>query len=71
MITEQGVAVPEDMAAALRADPAALESFERLRPSGQREFVDWLGRSGGLDRRQRLSEVAAHVRQFDTARSVS
>lgn len=65
MITEQGVAVPEDMAGALHADPQALAAFERLRPTQQREFVDWVGKAGpGEARAERLARVAGHVRSY-------
>ncbi|MTD16259.1 hypothetical protein GIS00_20170 [Nakamurella sp. YIM 132087] len=62
MITTTGVAVPEDMAAALSADPEALTAFEAMRPAEQREYVDWLAQRDNRDRAQRLTELAGHVR---------
>ena len=35
-------AVPEDLAAALRAQPAAATHFAAFSPSQQREYVDWI-----------------------------
>ena len=62
MITDQGVAVPDDMAAALAANPAALTAFTAMRPARQREYVHWVGKAAGADERSsRLGELAAHV----------
>lgn len=62
MITDQGVAVPEDMAEALQADPSAMAAFAAMRPTRQREFVDWVGKSGDADARaERLAELPRHV----------
>ena len=36
------VAVPDDLAAALAADPAARERFDGLAPSHRKEFVRWV-----------------------------
>lgn len=63
MITTTGIAVPEDMAAALAADPEALAAFENLWPSDQLEYVHWLGKPGQQTRAERLAEVAEHVRK--------
>lgn len=64
MITDTGVAVPEDMAAALEADQEALEVFRGLRPGDQREFVTWLGRHGTTSRADRLAEITGRIRNF-------
>ena len=42
MITDKGVAVPDDMAGALQADEAGLTAFEALRPDDQRIYVEWV-----------------------------
>ena len=63
MIVDSGVAVPEDMAAALTADPEAWAAFRSLRPGDQLEFVRWVAKPGA-DRTERISELAAHVRNF-------
>lgn len=62
MITNSGIAVPDDMANALSEDPEALAAFETLWPSDQLEYVHWLGKPGQQTRAQRLTEIAAHVR---------
>lgn len=62
MITEQGVAVPDDMAQALRREPEAMAAFAAMRPARQREYVDWVGRSGNPEgRSDRLGALASHV----------
>ena len=63
MITPTGIAVPEDMAAALAADPEAMAAFENLWPGDQLEYVHWLGKPGQQTRTQRLAEIAGHVRK--------
>ena len=62
MITDAGTAVPQDMADALVADPGALSAFQEMRPTDQRNFVDWLGKPGGATRQERLADLASHVR---------
>ncbi len=65
MITARGVAVPDDMAAVLQADDAALAAFEALRPDDQRVYVDWVTKSGGKEQRaERLSGLADHVQVY-------
>ncbi len=62
MITQHGIAVPDDMAAALQAVDGALETFESLRSTRQREYVDWVGKSATPETRsERLAELASHV----------
>jgi hypothetical protein len=36
------LAVPDDLAAALRENPAALATFERFSPSKRKEYVEWI-----------------------------
>ena len=65
MITDKGVAVPEDMAKVLADDAAALAAFEALRPDDQRVYVDWVGASAGAaERSERLTGLAEHVRAY-------
>lgn len=64
MITDKGVAVPDDMATTLQSDPQALSAFEALRPDDQRVYVDWITKARSEQRRQRLGELAAHVRAY-------
>ncbi|WP_420121150.1 YdeI/OmpD-associated family protein [Nakamurella sp.] len=65
MITDKGVAVPEDMAQALAADQGALEAFQALRPDDQRVYVKWIGAGDGADgRRARLDGLGEHVKAY-------
>jgi uncharacterized protein YdeI (YjbR/CyaY-like superfamily) len=65
MITAKGVAVPDDMAAALEADDGAVAAFEALRPDDQKVYVDWITKSGGAqERAERLDGLGAHVRAY-------
>ena len=62
MITTTGIAVPEDMVAALTADPDALSTFESLGHDDQLAYVNWLAKPGASSRGERLAELAGHVR---------
>jgi uncharacterized protein YdeI (YjbR/CyaY-like superfamily) len=65
MITDKGVAVPDDMAGALQADEAGLTAFEALRPDDQRIYVEWVKTSANpAERSERLSGLAEHVRAY-------
>jgi uncharacterized protein YdeI (YjbR/CyaY-like superfamily) len=65
MITDKGVAVPDDMAAVLQADPESLTAFDALRPDDQRVYVDWVKASAGAaERSERLSGLGEHVRAY-------
>jgi uncharacterized protein YdeI (YjbR/CyaY-like superfamily) len=65
MITDMGVAVPEDMAQALSADPEGLRAFQALRPDDQRVYVDWVTKTAGKDQRaERLQGLNEHVRAY-------
>jgi uncharacterized protein YdeI (YjbR/CyaY-like superfamily) len=64
MISDKGVAVPEDMAEALESDQA-LEAFQSLRPDDQRVYVTWIGSAHGADaRRERLAGLGEHVKAY-------
>ena len=64
MITKNGVAVPEDMAEALRGDGDAVSAFEALRPDDQRVYVDWITAAGKDERAERLTGLGDHVRAY-------
>lgn len=65
MITDKGVAVPDDMAAVLEADPGALTAFQALRPDDQRVYVNWVAAGHGADaRQQRLDGLGEHVKAY-------
>lgn len=62
MITDQGIAVPDDMTDALEHVPGALRAFLALRSTRQRQYVDWVGKADGADARAaRLAELPEHV----------
>jgi uncharacterized protein YdeI (YjbR/CyaY-like superfamily) len=65
MITDKGVAVPDDMAAVLESDVEGLKAFQALRPDDQRIYVDWVKAShGATERAERLSGLGEHVRAY-------
>jgi uncharacterized protein YdeI (YjbR/CyaY-like superfamily) len=65
MITDKGVAVPDDMAGVLREDEAGLAAFEALRPDDQRVYVEWVKAAANAgERSERLSGLGEHVRAY-------
>jgi uncharacterized protein YdeI (YjbR/CyaY-like superfamily) len=63
MRSQKGVDVPEDLARALRADPALLAAFERMPPSHQREYVAWVEEAKRPETRaRRIAQAAERVR---------
>jgi uncharacterized protein YdeI (YjbR/CyaY-like superfamily) len=64
MITQRGVAVPDDMATALSADAEGLQAFEALRPDDQRVYVDWITKANKAERAERLTGLGEHVRAY-------
>jgi uncharacterized protein YdeI (YjbR/CyaY-like superfamily) len=65
MITDKGVAVPDDMAAVLEADQGVLDAFQALRPDDQRVYVKWVGAGHGADgRKERLDGLGEHVKAY-------
>ena len=65
MITDKGVAVPEDMAAVLEADQGVLDAFQALRPYDQRVYVNWVGAGQGAGgRKERLAGLGEHVKAY-------
>lgn len=65
MITDKGVAVPDDMAGILRDDAEGLAAFEALRPADQRVYVDWVkAAANSQERSERLSGLGEHVRAY-------
>lgn len=71
MITATGVAVPDDMVAAMAQDPEAQTAFEALRHDDQLAYVNWLAKPGAQTRKERLAEVAGHVRNHKFGASVT
>lgn len=65
MITDKGVAVPDDMAQVLSEDAGGLQAFQALRPDDQRVYVDWITKTTGKDQRaERLRGLNEHVRAY-------
>jgi uncharacterized protein YdeI (YjbR/CyaY-like superfamily) len=65
MITNKGVAVPDDMAAVLESDASVLDAFQALRPDDQRVYVNWVGAGHGADgRKERLAGLGEHVKAY-------
>ncbi len=62
MITTTGVAVPDDMVAALSQDEGAQSIFESLRHDDQLAYVNWLAKPAAQSRKDRLAELPVHVR---------
>jgi uncharacterized protein YdeI (YjbR/CyaY-like superfamily) len=65
MKTHKGVAVPQDLADALRADSGLGETFERMRPSCQREYAGWVDAAKTHDTRaRRIASVLTAVTKW-------
>jgi uncharacterized protein YdeI (YjbR/CyaY-like superfamily) len=65
MRTRKGVAIPDDLAAALRADDGLATTFESMRPSCQREYADWVRTAKKPDTRaRRIGSVLAEVAKW-------
>ena len=65
MKTEKGVEVPDDLAAALAGDAEALRIFERMRPSCQRQYVQWVTQAKkDATRTRRLAGALTRIRDY-------
>ena len=65
MQTEKGFEVPSDLLAVLAADQHALRIVERMRPSCQREYVQWIGEAKKEPTRaRRLASVPDRIREY-------
>ena len=65
MRTENATEVPNDLAAALAEDAAALRVFERMNPSCQREYVQWVTEAKrDATRTRRLAGALARIRDY-------
>jgi uncharacterized protein YdeI (YjbR/CyaY-like superfamily) len=61
--TQKGTEVPDDLAAALAGDAAALGAFERMSPSHQREYVRWITQAKqDATRTRRVAEALVRIR---------
>ncbi|HVU13388.1 MAG TPA: YdeI/OmpD-associated family protein [Phototrophicaceae bacterium] len=62
METGKGIALPDDFATCLQAQPQLLHTFEQMRPSCQRGYVDWI--NAGDERKprdQRIERVLVKI----------
>ena len=65
----RNVDVPDELAAALAANPDALASFERLSYSHQKEYADWVGEAKReATRLARADKAIAMLREGETER---
>ncbi len=65
MKTDKGVEIPGDMADVLAADADALHIFQRMRPSCQREYVQWVTEAKREETRaRRLAGLVARIRDY-------
>jgi uncharacterized protein YdeI (YjbR/CyaY-like superfamily) len=65
MKTRKGIAIPDDLVAALRADDGLAATFESMRPSCQREYADWVHTAKKPDTRaRRIGSVLAEVAKW-------
>lgn len=65
MNTRKGIDIPKDLADALRSDGGPGETFERLRPSCQKEYAAWVDTAKKPDTRaRRIASVLAEVAKW-------
>ena len=55
------LAIPDDLAAALAANPKSARAFAALPPSHQREYVKWIEEAKKIETRQRRAAKAAKM----------
>lgn len=71
MKTETGVEVRDDLAAALAGDAEALRTFERMRPSCQRQYVQWVTQAKrDATRTRRLAGALTRIRDYGAPHSL-
>ena len=64
MKTEKGIEVPDDLAAVLDGDVEVLCIFQAMRPSCQREYVQWVTEAKEATRARRLLGLADRIREY-------
>ena len=63
--TEKGTDMPDDLAAVLAGDAEALRVFERMSPSCQREYVQWVTEAKkDATRTRRLAGALTRIRDY-------
>jgi len=55
------LAIPDDLAAALAANPGSARAFAALPPSHKREYVQWIKKAKRTETRQRRAAKAAKM----------
>jgi uncharacterized protein YdeI (YjbR/CyaY-like superfamily) len=74
MRTKRGLPIPDDLAAALTADPAILAQWDRLRPSCQQRYIEHIGDAKRPETRVRRVQAALrgiadwYARNYGTAK---
>jgi uncharacterized protein YdeI (YjbR/CyaY-like superfamily) len=65
MQSQKGIALPDDFAESLQAQQELLAIFERMRPSCQRDYVDWINQvDESQARSHRIIRVLAKVSKW-------
>ena len=65
MKTDKGVEVPDDVTAVLEGDAEVLRTFRSMRPSCQREYVQWVTEAKNeATRARRLASIAERIREY-------
>lgn len=61
-VAKAPVELPEDLAAALDAEPAAMRTYEGFSPSARREYVEWVtGAKRAETRARRVAQAVAQM----------
>ena len=70
MKTDKGIEIPHDLAAVLEGDAEVLRIFETMRPSCQREYVQWVTEAKQeVTRARRLLGLADRIREYGARHS--
>ncbi len=65
METQKHILIPDDLAAELQTRPELQAVFERMRPSCQREYAEWVDDAQKPDTRQRrIASVLTQVGEW-------
>ncbi|MDH4122278.1 MAG: YdeI/OmpD-associated family protein [Deltaproteobacteria bacterium] len=65
METRKGTTVPDDLALVLEADDQVRAVFEAMRPSCQREYVDWVSQAKKPETRaNRLQSFSGRILDY-------
>ena len=65
MESKKGIALPDDFAELLQGQPQLLTVFERMRPSCQRGYADWIdGAADETARTHRIERVMGKISKW-------